>query len=76
MDAWGGIIGAMKTSGKGKCLVQLFETCSYRSQLTSLCTTAAVLQPYVESIFQLLNAISNDMNRSEALMRAAMGVIG
>ncbi|KAK2075143.1 hypothetical protein P8C59_009293 [Phyllachora maydis] len=53
MDAWGGIIGAMKTSGK-----------------------AAVLQPYVESIFQLLNAISNDMNRSEALMRAAMGVIG
>ncbi len=37
---------------------------------------AEVLQPYVESIFQLLNGIASDMNRSEALMRAAMGVIG
>ncbi|EON98993.1 putative importin subunit beta-1 protein [Phaeoacremonium minimum UCRPA7] len=53
MDAWGGIIGAMKSSGKTQ-----------------------VLQPYVQSIFQLLNVIANDINRSEALMRAAMGVIG
>ncbi|TDZ38652.1 Importin subunit beta-1 [Colletotrichum spinosum] len=53
MDAWGGIIGAMKTGNK-----------------------TSVLQQYVPSIFQLLNMISSDMNRSEALMRASMGVIG
>ncbi|KAH6651801.1 armadillo-type protein [Truncatella angustata] len=53
MDAWGGIIGAMKISNKTQAL-----------------------QPYVQSIFQLLNLISQDMNRSEALMRSSMGVIG
>ncbi|KAI0008611.1 ARM repeat-containing protein [Xylariaceae sp. FL0662B] len=53
MDAWGGIIGAMKISGKTQAL-----------------------QPYVQSIFQLLNIISQDMNRSEPLMRSSMGVIG
>jgi importin subunit beta-1 len=37
---------------------------------------AAVLQPYVPSIFQILNTIALDANRSEALMRASMGVIG
>ncbi|CRK48695.1 hypothetical protein BN1723_008142 [Verticillium longisporum] len=53
MDAWGGIIGAMKSSGK-----------------------TAVLQEQVPHIFQLLSQIASDMNRSEALMRASMGVIG
>ncbi|KUI62871.1 Importin subunit beta-1 [Cytospora mali] len=53
MDAWGGIIGAMKTS-----------------------TKTQILQAYVASIFELLHVIANDMNRSEALMRASMGVIG
>lgn len=53
MDAWSGIIGAMKESNKTE-----------------------ILKPYVESIFQLLNVIASDMNRSEALMRASMGVIG
>ncbi|KAJ4160579.1 karyopherin Kap95 [Fusarium falciforme] len=53
MDAWGGIIGAMKASQKTQAL-----------------------QQYVPAIFQLLNLIANDMNRSESLMRAAMGVIG
>ncbi|KAF4956708.1 hypothetical protein FSARC_11506 [Fusarium sarcochroum] len=53
MDAWGGIIGAMKVSQKTQ-----------------------VLQQYVPTIFQLLNLIANDLNRSESLMRAAMGVIG
>ncbi|ROT40911.1 ARM repeat-containing protein [Sodiomyces alkalinus F11] len=53
MDAWGGIIGAMKTSGK-----------------------TSVLQQYIPSIFQLLNTIAGDPNRSEALLRASMGVIG
>jgi hypothetical protein len=37
---------------------------------------AAALQPYVTSIFQLLNMIAGDGNRSEPLLRAAMGVIG
>ncbi|KXH55234.1 hypothetical protein CSAL01_07799 [Colletotrichum salicis] len=53
MDAWGGIIGAMRSGGK-----------------------TSALQQYVPSIFQLLNMIASDMNRSEALMRASMGVIG
>lgn len=53
MDAWGGIIGAMKVSQKTQAL-----------------------QQYVPAIFQLLSLIANDMNRSESLMRAAMGVIG
>ncbi|KAI0172749.1 ARM repeat-containing protein [Hypoxylon sp. FL1284] len=53
MDAWGGIIGAMKMSGKTEAL-----------------------QPYVSAIFQLLNVISQDMNRSESLMRSCMGVVG
>ncbi|PHH83546.1 hypothetical protein CDD83_2974 [Cordyceps sp. RAO-2017] len=53
MDAWGGIIGAMKASGKTQSL-----------------------QQYVAAIFSLLGQIANDMNRSESLMRACMGVIG
>ncbi|KAL2269481.1 hypothetical protein VTJ83DRAFT_1665 [Remersonia thermophila] len=53
MDAWGGIIGAMKSSDK-----------------------TGILQPFVPSIFELLNSIAHDTNRSEALMRASMGVIG
>jgi importin subunit beta-1 len=53
MDAWGGIIGAMKSSDQ-----------------------AALLAPYVESIFQLLNGVYVDQNRSEGLMRSSMGVIG
>ncbi|KAL2886046.1 Importin subunit beta-1 [Ceratocystis lukuohia] len=54
MDAWGGIIPAMKASGK-----------------------ATALQPYVESIFALLNSIAtNYLNRSEPLLRSSMGVIG
>jgi importin subunit beta-1 len=38
--------------------------------------TAGILQPFVPSIFELLNSIANDVNRSEALMRSSMGVIG
>ncbi len=37
---------------------------------------ATALQQYVEAIFSLLNTISSDMNRSEALLRSSMGVIG
>jgi importin subunit beta-1 len=69
MDAWGGIIGAMKTDGKSM---------SYHhgdQPFTKQCV-AALLQPYVESIFSLLNIVWLDQNRSDALMRASMGVIG
>ena len=34
------------------------------------------LQPYIESIFHLLNIVAQDSNRSEGLLRASMGVIG
>ncbi|KAF4442515.1 KAP95 [Fusarium acutatum] len=53
MDAWGGIIGAMKVSEKTQAL-----------------------QQYVSLIFNALSIIASDMNRSESLMRASMGVIG
>lgn len=53
MDAWGGIIPAMKGSDK-----------------------SAQLQPYVESIFQLLNIVFLDQNKTEGLLRSSMGVIG
>ncbi|RBR09369.1 hypothetical protein FVER53590_04005 [Fusarium verticillioides] len=53
MDAWGGIIGAMKVSEKTQAL-----------------------QQYVTLIFNALSIIASDMNRSESLMRASMGVIG
>jgi len=53
MDAWGGIIGAMKLSSK-----------------------TTLLQPFVESIFALLNTVWTDPNKSDALMRSSMGVIG
>ncbi|KAK3074230.1 karyopherin Kap95 [Teratosphaeriaceae sp. CCFEE 6253] len=35
-----------------------------------------LLQPYVESIFQLLHTVYQDANRTEALLRSSMGVIG
>jgi importin subunit beta-1 len=72
MDAWGGIIGAMKTSGKSKS----GRIIGNKIEWTNEPRTAQVLQPYVQSIFQILNTIAGDTNRSEALMRASMGVIG
>lgn len=53
MDAWAGIIVAMKDSNQ-----------------------SILLQPYVESIFQLLNIVCIEPNRSEGLLRSSMGVIG
>ncbi len=69
MDAWGGIIGAMK-AGEKSMLTHLAETPLANNEL------AALLQPYVESIFNLLNTVYLDQNRSDALMRSSMGVIG
>ena len=53
MDAWGGIIMAMRAGNK-----------------------ANLLQPFVESIFQLLHTVFQDQNRTEALLRSSMGVVG
>jgi len=36
----------------------------------------ALLQPYVEQIFHLLNTVWLDQNKSEGLLRSSMGVIG
>jgi hypothetical protein len=69
MDAWGGIIGAMKTGEKS---MSLFPCDGPAANIP----IATVLQPYVESVFQLLNIVWLDGNRSDALMRSSMGVIG
>ena len=53
MDAWGGIVMAMRAGG--------------RQQL---------LQPFVDSVFQLLQTVYQDANRTEALLRSSMGVVG
>lgn len=72
MDAWGGIIGAMKASSKSKC--SLLKPSLGQGNANRF--EAQPLLQYVPSIFQLLGLIASDMNRSESLMRAAMGVIG
>lgn len=38
--------------------------------------TAELLKQYVNSIFSLLNVVWIDQERTEALMRSSMGVIG
>lgn len=73
MDAWAGAILAMKGSGKRKW--------PPRAPLSSMRTDestfkAQSLQPYLESIFKLLHMVFQDQNRSEGLLRSAMGVIG
>ena len=53
MDAWGGIIMAMRAGNKNN-----------------------LLQPYIDSIFSLLQTVYTDPNRTEALLRSSMGVVG
>lgn len=50
------------------------DTTDFQRQTNIL--AVAQLHPFVESIFQLLNLISQDPSRSEGLMRASMGVLG
>ena len=69
MDAWGGIILAMKGSSKS-------ESQGGVGDPAADARTASVLQAYVEPIFQLLNIVWQDQNRSESLLRSSMGVIG
>lgn len=72
MDAWSGIIGAMKFSNKSEST----SLDSYVIGGSNSLFAAPALQPYFQPIFHLLNLIANDMNRSEPLMRSTMGVIG
>lgn len=70
MDAWSGILQAYKGTPNGKN-----PEFSMELEFTNG-AIAEGLQPYVESIFQLLNIVAQDTNRSEGLLRSAMGVIG
>ena len=67
MDAWSGAILAMKG------VKRMYATCSiYQADLSE----ADLLTPFIEPIFNILQVISQDPNRSEALLRSAMGVVG
>lgn len=50
--------------------------CAAAIKIRTDISPATNLSPYVESIFQLINHISNELTRSEGLMRSTMGVIG
>lgn len=71
MDAYDGIIIALKDKSK--------ITFSSRDSFYDIYLylyTAQLLAPYVGSIFAFLSAVNMDPDRSEALMRSAMGVLG
>lgn len=70
MDAWSGIVMALRTSDKRKWP----RSCNLSTILIN--PTEQLLLPYVESIFQLLQSVYNDPNRTEALLRSSMGVLG
>lgn len=70
MDAWGGILLSYKGSSQSELNLSL--TWFYDANKYAV----TLVQPFVESIFQLLHIISQEGNRSEGLMRSAMGVIG
>ena len=72
MDAWGGVIEAMRHDGKGKSQHESIE----RSARANNIDAATLLQPYIESIFSLLHTVYQDVNRTEALLRSSMGVVG
>ena len=70
MDAWDGAIIAMKSSDKSKLRQhEIFV-------MKLLTTIAQLLAPFVESVFSVLHTIHTDTNRTEALLRSCMGVIG
>ncbi len=70
-DAWGGIIGAMKSSNKSTP-----KSKAQSKQHTNRLLLAQALQQYVPTIFQLLGVIASDSTKSEGLLRSCMGVIG
>lgn len=70
MDAWSGIVMALRASDKRKWC----DHSHFRIML--IASAEQLLLPYVESIFQLLQSVYNDPNRTEALLRSSMGVLG
>lgn len=73
MDAWGGIIMALKAGHK----CEILDRKAYVTDQEMLTQHPAnLLQPYVDSIFQLLQTVYQDPNRTEALLRSSMGVVG
>jgi len=73
MDAWGGIVIALRAGNKGEC------ACRNSSRSCADCAdllVASLLAPYIDTIFQLLQTVYQDPNRTEALLRASMGVVG
>jgi importin subunit beta-1 len=71
MDAWGGIIIAVRTSQKRKEPIDS----PHLLRMLNFCLEQ-LIQPYVDSIFQLLQSVYADPNRTEALLRSSMGVVG
>ena len=71
MDAWGGIIMSCRMGGKGT-----FNSSRILFDRTDVPVTGNLLQPYIDSIFQLLQTVYQDSNRTEALLRSSMGVVG
>lgn len=71
MDAWDGIIVAMSTGGKS-----MIEFNFKQTKENKLTAVASMLSEHVEHIFDLVSLVFQDSNRSEALLRACMGVIG
>lgn len=68
-DAWAGAIMALKAGNKSEY--------GLGTRLnTMLISPADALKPYIPAIFKLLQVIFQDQNRSENLLRSAMGVIG
>lgn len=68
MDAWNGIISAMKSSKRKDSANSFPQPANIIS--------ADLLRQYVESIFHLLHEVFLDQNKSEGLLRSSMGVLG
>jgi importin subunit beta-1 len=74
MDAWDGIILAMKSGNKR----MFFKLKSFFLNPPCLANFSSeqLLQPYIQVIFRMLHVIYQDPNRSEPLLRTSMGVVG
>ena len=71
MDAWAGAIIAMTTASKGTRFAGVYDIDRIADD-----SIAGLLKDYVDPIFRLLHAVATDQNRSEALLRSSMGVLG
>lgn len=71
MDAWAGAVIAMKSNKREFGGAPLL-----RCEKLTFTFLAEAMQPYAEAIFKLLSTVAADQNRSEALLRSSMGVLG